>query len=426
MHQALTVIARVKPERAADLEATLDLIGGDIGGKRENNIIKLGDIETLQFGRWAMIPNQATGRMEHLLFTSNFDGPLRAHLNEFVDNHGAAMDAIWGCCEGYPQGRVENPARFKKQFRDFIRAHSYNYSAFYVGFHNERVGDKRAYVQLHEAMDDFFDLPTVRAVAEERLKGMENRTPMEVLRAFNDIPEAKQFYDNRLHRVLCDLPLTHDMPPKPNLKVVMRFVFDFVWMTAWMLVIRPLRNRITGREPALNLNLDDLSVQEGVTEIEDVVTQNQITVISRIKPGLWVWLKLNIVLIAIHLVGRYFNNQGALGGIATIHFARWAIIDNGRWLLFTSNYDGSWDSYIGDFVDKAASGMDLIWTSAPRYPKKGSRDIEAFKAIIRVNQVKTQVFYSAFPDRTIVNLINDGQMANGIHRDRAAEWLRRV
>jgi hypothetical protein len=216
------------------------------------------------------------------------------------------------------------------------------------------------------------------------------------------------------------------MPPKPNLKVVMRFVFDFVWMTAWMLVIRPLRNRITGREPALNLNLDDLSVQEGVTEIEDVVTQNQITVISRIKPGLWVWLKLNIVLIAIHLVGRYFNNQGALGGIATIHFARWAIIDNGRWLLFTSNYDGSWDSYIGDFVDKAASGMDLIWTSAPRYPKKGSRDIEAFKAIIRVNQVKTQVFYSAFPDRTIVNLINDGQMANGIHRDRAAEWLRRV
>src|SRR5690606_17415741 len=157
----------------------------------------------------------------------------------------------------------------------------------------------------------------------------------------------------------------------------------------------------------LDLVLIDDQVRPGVEAIEDVVTQNQMTVISRIKPGIWPLFRLKLALLAIELVAKHFLNKGSLGGIITIHFARWAILDHGRYLLFESKYDGSWESYIGEFVDKAASGMDLIWTVTPGYPEKGAYDFEAFKSIIRRNQLKTQVFYSAYPDSTVRNILND-------------------
>ena len=47
---------------------------------------------------------------------------------------------------------------------------------------------------------------------------------------------------------------------------------------------------------------------------------------------------------------RHFNDIGELGGIPTIHFAKWALIDGGARLLFLSNYDGSWETYLDDFL----------------------------------------------------------------------------
>ena len=93
------------------------------------------------------------------------------------------------------------------------------------------------------------------------------------------------------------------------------------------------------------------------------------------------------------------KSNGALSGISTIHFARWVIIDNGTKLLFESNYDGSWERYIDDFIDKASVGLNAIWGNCPEYPR-GCCDIEAFKKSIRDNQVPSQFFYSAYPETT--------------------------
>lgn len=416
MQHALTVIAKIKPDRAAELEGILDAIGTDIRG---NAYLRLEDIETLQFGRWVMIPNQTTGQMEHLLFTSNYDGSLEKHLNEFMAKASDAMDSIWGCCEGYPASST--PA----SFREFIQKNTVRNHAFYIGDRYETLTEKKAYIHFRDELEEFFNLPEVARVSQARLKDKLNDKPQDALKAFDDIPAAKQFYDDRLKPAMDQLPKSR-RAAKPNLFTWILLVLDFIWTASLYLIWYPLTNLFTGSEPALNLNLADLVRQSGITDIEDVVTQNQLTVLSRVKPGIFVLLKLKIVLALIHIVAKYFQNQGSLGGIATIHFARWAIIDKGRWLLFTSNYDGSWDSYIGDFVDKAASGMDLIWRSAPRYPAQGSKDIEAFKHIIRVNQVRTQVFYSSVPGCTMFNLLNNTAIANQLHDDRAGDWLRRL
>jgi hypothetical protein len=125
-------------------------------------------------------------------------------------------------------------------------------------------------------------------------------------------------------------------------------------------------------------------------------------------------------------VGKYFFNKGALSGISTIHFARWVIIDNGKNLLFESNYDGNWEQYIGDFVDKASLGMDSIWgNSSPAvdYPKYGSKDLQVFKRAIIQHQAPAAVFYSAYRYDSIRNILNDLTINNLVHGEKTEAEL---
>jgi hypothetical protein len=135
-------------------------------------------------------------------------------------------------------------------------------------------------------------------------------------------------------------------------------------------------------------------------------------------------------------LAREFFTRGSLGGISSIHFARWVLIDEGRRLLFFSNYDGSWESYLGDFIDKAALGLTSIWSNTEEFPKtkfllfKGARDEERFKAWTRAHQIPTQLWYSAYPDLTVQNILASrkicAELRRGLKKDREIDrWLRR-
>jgi hypothetical protein len=52
----------------------------------------------------------------------------------------------------------------------------------------------------------------------------------------------------------------------------------------------------------------------------------------------------------------------------TIHFAHWAFVSNGSRLMFLSNFDHSWDSYLDDFIEKAHGGLTLAWGSGVGFP----------------------------------------------------------
>jgi hypothetical protein len=133
---------------------------------------------------------------------------------------------------------------------------------------------------------------------------------------------------------------------------------------------------------------------------------------------------------------KYFIDVGELGGIPTIHFAKWLLIDGGSRLLFLSNYDGSWESYLGDFVDQAAIGLNLAWSCTSEYPKTnllaldGAEDEATFKAWGRAHQVPTQVFYSAYPHLSIAGINNNTWIRHRLHEPRDAgdltEWFRRL
>jgi hypothetical protein len=51
------------------------------------------------------------------------------------------------------------------------------------------------------------------------------------------------------------------------------------------------------------------------------------------------------------------------------------------------------------------SGLDAIWTTAETYPPDGARDVPAFKRFLRSHQVPAEVFFSAYPDVTVLNIV---------------------
>ena len=128
-------------------------------------------------------------------------------------------------------------------------------------------------------------------------------------------------------------------------------------------------------------------------ELEDRVVQNQLSHVVAVKPGFVRSFILKRVLSAIDALARYYFVHGRLGTIGSIHFARWVFIDDGKRFLFFSNYDGSWESYLGDFIDLAAIGLTGVWSNTvgfPAHPPPGGRKARRTKSASRGGPARTK------------------------------------
>ncbi|HYY76035.1 MAG TPA: hypothetical protein VE644_06915, partial [Gaiellaceae bacterium] len=118
---------------------------------------------------------------------------------------------------------------------------------------------------------------------------------------------------------------------------------------------------------------------------------------------------------------------GHLTRVQTIHFARWVFVDDRKRLLFASNYDGSLESYMDDFIDKVAWGLNLVFSNGVGYPKTrwlvhgGARDELAFKDYLRLHQVPTRVWYSAYGRLTALNIAQNEKIRAGLYGDLSSE-----
>ncbi len=121
----------------------------------------------------------------------------------------------------------------------------------------------------------------------------------------------------------------------------------------------------------------------------------ELTLIAKLKPGRAPAYK------ALLAKAQASPNPALFKKLPTIHFARWVVFDNDTRLLFTSNFDGSWEAYLRDFSLDAPDEMDAVFNACEGYPEKGCRDFEAFKQFARDNQVPTNLFYSAYPHASV-------------------------
>jgi hypothetical protein len=396
----LTVLAPIKPAEVDALRAVLRPIGDDINGTHMppggRPHIAFTRSRAIHFARFAILtdPDRGPGRFR-LLYASVYDGTLDAHAAELAEL-SSDLDAIWGSLEGYT-GR--------DGFARFLEAHAHEPAAYYMAFRGETVSSIRAAIAAREANDAARDagMPIPGRSDPGPLAGLGARFERFVRAApvVVDAAVAIARY-GFLDVYRGTLRIVASLDRYPVFKVVNRLTGN---------TLPPRRSRFssvgvdTCAAPALLAPGDEIPSDLHPGFREDVVSQNQLTLVTVIGDG--GANRVRAVMSAIDSYAKRLAPSGSLIGISTIHFVRWLVIDDGRRLMMVSDYDGSWESYIDEFAEMILSGLDAIWETAVAFPPDGARDLPAFKRFLRSHQVPAEVFFSAYPRETVLNIVND-------------------
>ena len=136
-------------------------------------------------------------------------------------------------------------------------------------------------------------------------------------------------------------------------------------------------------------------------------------VVTPMKP----W-KTPILRLLFFILWNVKSKQQDLINLSFIEFARWVIVPrrhlpflaNGQqqedlkydYLLFFSNFNGTWNQYIDAFSAVLSDGLNLIWRWSEKFP--GSIPVTPFKQYIAQVQFDTDYYYTAYPYATANDL----------------------
>jgi hypothetical protein len=100
---------------------------------------------------------------------------------------------------------------------------------------------------------------------------------------------------------------------------------------------------------------------------------NHIISLTEIRmPHAWHGRWLRLWLRVITWAGRWAFARGVLGKANGIKYGHWHLVDDGRRLLFCSNYDGSFGGYLGEFIAGATVGVNLFWRRTRLLPRSAA------------------------------------------------------
>jgi hypothetical protein len=376
VQNALTVILPIRIDLQAQLlEALQQHASGSF----------LARSPSTHFARFVILhdPDQAI-HQPHLLFTSNYDGALETYLEELSAEAADELDQIFSCCSNY----VTKTTYSALSFIRFIQAHEHQSQAFYIASQGSTVESIRHNKKVCDQLDSYLNHPQATSILQSL-----------------DLPTL-DVSEN-----------THAPRPSALQKLKATVISWLLNLTEYIVGIRKGKNN-----PSQQVSLNDAQEKRAVDlqELEDRFAQNQMTILLPIRSG----FHKQILKLILHLTKRRAQqSKGSLSGISTIHFARWVILEPGvisqseqSYLLFESNYNGSWDTYINDFVIYAGQRMNLIWGNCIDYPRGGSQDIEWFKQHIRKYQFPANIFYSAYKELTIGQILMNREVCKSLAR----------
>lgn len=420
--EAAGVRATVAAGRLAELARALEELRTDeSGGSRGIPFARLSGVH---FARLVLLEDvvDLRGRIipASLVYLADVDGSAADHLDELAALGAAGVDATFGLCDGYP-GEPTHAGR-----RAFLHEHFLPTQAPYVNTLGRTVDQVRRESALRDAIADFLDAGQLAARAED---------PGEVRRAVQDFVRGEP-----------TLAWARRRAPRPPLRLRIREKAHALLVPATLLPLLPL---ILAVLPfwALLLRIHEKTdpaphERPGpehlarLLALEDFAAQNQFTVIGFVKPGPFRAITVRALLWLTAFATRHIFNRADLAGVTTIHFARWVIVDGGRRVIFISNYDGSVESYMDDFIDKVAWGLNALFGNGVGYPRTrwlfggGARDEQVFKDLLRRRQIPTQVWYSAYDQLSARNLRDNALIRAGLFgilsRHETAAWVARL
>ena len=416
--QPLTILAEIDPARRPELERRLAAIAAQLD---TNDVFRPAELPDTHFTRFAIIDDPEFPAL--LAWEVNHDGRAGDYLT-LVARVVPAIDRVLEACAGYPGTRAGDA------WLAWMDAHRHRAAAFYCGYRGVPRRDVLNDTRVHEAL---------RAIADDQRDALEPVAPHEIQRRLREATGAAH----------------------PELEMTPRRDEEWRWMLGKavaigvLIVLLPVLLVILGpwylllrRHEAADVDIAytrPVHDDRGVAIVEDRVTQNQLTHVVDVKPGAFRLFTLWVVLTAIDALASVIYVRGALGGITSIHFARWVIVRDRRpvpraarrhRLVFFSNYDGSWESYLGEFIDRASTGLTAVWSNTVGFPRStnllwdGAADEESFKQWTRDHQIPSQVWWSGVPSSTVQNVRDDVWLRRRLDQtlddQELARWLRLV
>jgi len=408
------VVAPVAAGREAELRTLLASMNRRPGVVEPlNPLVPFGRLDRLHFSRFTILDDATLDDVTHhgvprvdyglyLAFLADFDGPVDAFLGDLLRHADRGFRRIFAHCAGFtPDGDLLG----------WMKAREHHPAASYVNWRGRTMRQIREEVALRDAL-----------AAHLRTNGaaIAAMGPRQARNTLVSFVEQEQKAGR--------LPLTPEEATPigwwlRNSAHAILVPFVGVLLLPLILLASPilfiLLRRRERRDPEILPRPDAGHVRE-LADLEDHDVANQFSALGSAKPELVRRLVLRVGLLGLDYAARHVYKRGHLTRVSTIHFARWVYLDGKRRILFASNYDGSLESYMDDFINKVGWGLNLVFSNGVGYPhtdylvKGGAWDEQKFKRYIRRHELATEVWYNAHPGLTAVDLARYTKIRQGV------------
>jgi len=409
------------------LLATMNILPGT--ADPDNRLVPFARFEGLHFARFVILEDRTLGDVAkigihrpappvYLAFLGDFDGDYDEFLDELVSKAEPGLRLIFECCESF------EPA---VDLGRWMKDHEVRPAACYCNWVGRTVKQCREEQALHGALAQFmaehpssarqtpsqirYDL--VAYVRRQQSAGRLNLTP----------PEQTPF--------LWALRHAFDVA---TLAVLAACGLLTLPLTIVPLIVLALRLRKLEKSDLVIAPRPDRAMGIALAAIEDNGVTNQFSAMGSLKPGKFRSRLLRMVLWLVDLTARVIFTRGRLARIHTIHFARWVYLDGGTRMIFASNYDGSRESYMDDFINKVGFGLNAVFSNGIGYPSTrwllmdGAKHEQQFKYFLQRHELATEVWYNAHAGLAAIDLaynsrIRDGIEAMNMTEGQIRDWL---
>jgi len=424
-----TVLAPIDPAQESKLRALLDSMNTGPGQVDPNNtLIPFAALNNVHFARLlilkdnALLDTRAYGGGPvpvyplYLAFLGDIDGDVDTFFKELIARAGEGLRQIFSCCLGFTEAI---------DLATWMRRRNVPAIAVYVNWRGRTALQIREEAALREAIQKHL---AENAVAFHQLSARDVHTR---LRNF----AAQQIGADRLK-------LTPEQPTPLGwwivnalhmigLPLVGLLLLPLLILAAPIYIICLRRHEKSDPELCWRVDPD---YSEMLADAEDHYVTNQFTAMGSVKPGFLRRLTLSGVLTIVNWAARHITRRGRLGRIRTIHFARWVYLDRKKRMVFFSNYDGTVESYMDDFINKTGFGLNAVFGNGIGYPRTnwlvldGCQDEQKYKDFLRRHTLPSQVWYKAYLGLTAIDLerntrIRQGLEAPAMNADALREWL---
>ena len=422
------VVAPIDPRREAELRGLLASMN-DAPGRvnAANALIPFGEFETLHFARLVILDDKTQEDVRvyglpvrtyplYLAFLGDVDGDADAFLGKLVTRAGKGLQSIFSCCEGFASDT---------DLVAWMKEHETPSAAAYVNSRGRTVRRVREEAALKKALDEYL---------EGHASALTGSPPREIFSKLQQFVNAEKSAGR--------LTLAEEDPTPTgwwirNALHLIGVPLLFLLALPLLILIAPIfliRLRRLEKTDVELCSRVDRAYSDALALLEDRDVTNQFNAMASRKPGLVRLWTLIGILATVDYAARHIVRHGRLGRIRTIHFARWVLLDGKQRGVFFSNYDGTVESYMDDFINKAGFGLNAIFCNAIGYPRTnwlvrdGCADEQKYRNFLRRHTLPSQVWYQAYPGLTAIDLernrrIREGLEASSMSEQETREWV---